>query len=372
MDAVPTSRPPVGAATSALPAARSGAYRSPLMPAPTPRRIAQKLAALTGTLALAAACSGAPEPVPECPKQEPIAGKVVCPPGTDIEDDKCVQTDVRIVVKCPEGSHFEDDACRAVIDTSCPSGMTFQPGTGCVPVIAQIDPPPSAPVGLTPSGGKSKCPTGMVLVAGGTFTLGGHQTSSGTSTTVKDFCLDLTEVTVGAYKVCSKAGTCPTSQLKCNPDSSSWPAGDDKLPLNCIDYNDSATYCVSVGKRLATEDEWEWAARGGGLARKYPWGTNEDWTKVCASTPNKRKLPCKVGSFTGGDTPLGIHDMAGSLWEWTTTTRPGDNSKSTDMAIRGGGWDIVIGFPSFASGSRVGYETTYRSKAVGFRCAKSP
>ncbi len=298
-------------------------------------------------------------------------GKVECPPGTERDGDKCIETDVRIVVKCPEGSHFEDDECRAVINTECPGGMTFQPGTGCVPIIVQIDSAPAAPAGLVASGGKSKCPAGMVLVKGGTFTLGGYQTSSGTSTSVKDFCLDLTEVTVGAYKTCSKAGTCPTSQLKCNPDSSSWSAGDDKLPLNCIDYNDSATYCASVSKRLATEDEWEWAARGGALARKFPWGANEDWTKVCASTPNKRKLPCQVGSFTSGDTPLGIHDMGGSLWEWTTTTRPADNSKPTDMAIRGGGWDIQIGFPSFAAGSRVGYETTYRSKAVGFRCAKA-
>lgn len=323
-----------------------------------------------GALSLLAACGPAPVPEPNCPKAESIAGKVVCPPGTEMDGEKCIQTDVRIVVQCPEGSHFEDDACRAEIDTSCPGGMTFEPGVGCKPIIVQIDPAPSAPVGLTPAGGKSKCPAGMAFVAGGSFKLGGYHASAGSTVSVKDFCLDLTEVTVGAYKVCSTKGTCPTASLKCNPDSSSWTAGDDKLPLNCIDYIDSAKYCSSVGKRLATEDEWEWAARGGSLARKYPWGPNEDWDKVCASTPNKRKLPCQAGSFHSGDTPLGIHDMAGSLWEWTTTTRAGDNSQPTDMAIRGGGWDIIVGFPSFASGSRVGYEPTYRSKAVGFRCAK--
>ena len=331
-------------------------------------------ALLTFAFAFAAtavtACGPAPTPEPNCPKPEPIQGRIVCPPGTEKDGDHCIQTDVRIVVQCPEGSHFESDACRADVDTSCPAGLTFEPGVGCKPIIVAMDPAPSAPAGLTPNAKGSKCPAGMAFVAGGSFKLGGYHASAGSTVSVKDFCIDLTEVTVGAYKACSKKGTCATAKLTCNPDSSSWPAGDDKLPLNCIDYTDSSTYCASVGKRLPTEDEWEWTARGGSLGRKYPWGDNEDWTKVCASTPNRRKLPCQVGSFTSGDTPLGVHDMGGSLWEWTTTTRPGDNSTPGDMSIRGGGWDIVIGFPSFAAGSRVGYETTYRSKAVGFRCAK--
>ncbi|MEZ4298774.1 MAG: SUMF1/EgtB/PvdO family nonheme iron enzyme [Polyangiaceae bacterium] len=340
------------------------------MPVPALKTTPLLVATATITVGLAAACSSPPPAETPCKEPKAQVGLVACPPGTQVEGDKCIRNDVLTVVSCPSGSHYESGACRGNINTDCPDGMLFKSGTGCVPVIAVMDPAPSAPVGLIPSG--SKCPSGMAFVRGGAFTLGGFHASAGSTVSVKDFCIDLTEVTVGAYKVCSKKGTCPTSKLVCNQGSSSWVAGDDQLPLNCIDYNDSSTYCSFAGKRMVTEDEWEWVARGGTLARKYPWGNNDDWSRLCASTPNKRTLPCRVGSFSAGDTPLGVHDMAGSLWEWTRTTRAKDNLSPTHMAIRGGGWDIVVGFPSFAAGSRVGYEPTYRSKAVGFRCAKSP
>jgi sulfatase modifying factor 1 len=342
------------------------------MATPSPRNVPVVVALAALSTAVAAACAETPPPQTPCPEARPQIGLVACPPGTEVEGDKCYRKEVLTVVSCPPGSHFEDGACLARLDTTCPDGMVFKAGTGCLPVIAQpIDPPPNAgvPGGLTAAG--SKCPAGMAFVKGGSFTLGGYQRSAGSSVTVKDYCLDLNEVTVGAYKACTKKGTCSSSKLICNPDSSAWNAGDDQLPLNCIDHTESSTYCGFAGKRLATEDEWEWAARGGALGRKYPWGDTDDWTKVCASTPNKRLRPCKAGSFPSGDSPLGIHDLAGSLWEWTTTTRSGDNLNPGNHAIRGGGWDIVVGFPSFAASSRVGYEPTYRSKAVGFRCAKS-
>lgn len=321
--------------------------------------------------AVFAACGNTPPPETPCPEPKPMVGLIACPPGTEVEGDKCFRKEVLTVVTCPAGSHFESGVCLGNLSTNCPAGMTFQEGKGCLPIMAQaIDPAPNAgvPAGLKAPG---QCPAGMVLVAGGSFKLGGYHASAGSTVTVKDYCLDLTEVTVGAYKACSKKGTCPTSQLACHADSASFNANDDQLPLNCIDYIDATKYCSFAGKRLATEDEWEWAARGGSLGRKYPWGDTEDWSKLCASTPNKRLLPCRTGSFAAGDTPLGIHDMAGSLWEWTTTTRAADNRTPGEHAIRGGGWDIVVGFGSFAAGSRVGYEPTYRSKAVGFRCAKS-
>lgn len=329
-------------------------------------------AAAAGAAALAASCAETPAPQAPCLEARPQVGLVACPPGTEVEGDKCIRKEVLSVVTCPPGSHFEAGACLGNINTDCPDGMLFKSGAGCVPMIVQaVDPPPNAgvPGGLVAG---SKCPAGMAFVKGGSFKLGGYHASAGSTVSVKDYCLDLTEVTVGAYKACTAKGICSSTGLTCNPDSSSWTAGDDQLPLNCVDHISSSKYCSFAGKRLATEDEWEWAARGGSLGRKFPWGDNEDWSKVCASTPNRRKLPCRVGSFPSGDAPLGIHDMAGSLWEWTTTTRAADNRTPGEHAIRGGGWDIVIGFPSFAAGSRVGYEVTYRSKAVGFRCAKSP
>lgn len=217
----------------------------------------------------------------------------------------------------------------------------------------------------------AQCPAGMAFVPGGTFMLEGRRPSAGTTVSVKGFCFDLTEVTVGAYRACATTGACPTEGLSCHSSSTTWKAQDAALPLNCIDYNDSALYCKLAGKRLATEDEWEWAASGGVLGRTYPWGEEQDWSKVCASRPAGRVLPCRVGSIAAGDSPLGIHDLAGSVWEWTTTVRAEEAHVPGNMAIRGGGWDIVTGYRSFAASSRVTYDVNYRSKAVGFRCAKS-
>ncbi len=77
------------------------------------------------------------------------------------------------------------------------------------------------------------------------------------------FCLDLTEVTVGAYRRCVASGMCQTGGLDCAETSSSRKSGSERSALNCVDYVDSAAYCRFAQKRLLAEDEWEWAARGG-------------------------------------------------------------------------------------------------------------
>ena len=103
----------------------------------------------------------------------------------------------------------------------------------------------------------------MAFVQGGAFTLGEKRPSAGTVVAVTGFCLDLTEVTVGAYRECVASGACQTGGLICAATSSSWKWGGERTALNCIDYVDSAAYCAFAKKRLPAEDEWEWAARGG-------------------------------------------------------------------------------------------------------------
>jgi len=56
---------------------------------------------------------------------------------------------------------------------------------------------------------------------------------------------------------------------------------------------------------------------------------------------NQRQGTCAVGSFAAGDSPLGLHDMAGNVWEWTSSLySPGYAKERTGPArvIRGGGW----------------------------------
>ncbi len=90
---------------------------------------------------------------------------------------------------------------------------------------------------------------------------------------VKTFGLAQTEVTVAQYKRCVAAGKCtrPYTGMYCN-----WGhAGRGSHPVNCVEWKQAAAYSRWAGGRLPSEVEWEYAARGGGLARKYSWGNEK-------------------------------------------------------------------------------------------------
>jgi formylglycine-generating enzyme len=110
------------------------------------------------------------------------------------------------------------------------------------------------------------------------------------------------------------------------PDSSI--AGQDDVPVVQIAYEDAAAYAVWAGKRLPTEAEWEFAARGGLQRKLYVWGDDLKPGGVWLANIYQGHFPVANGD-TGEDgykgiAPVarypangyGLYDMAGNVWEW--------------------------------------------------------
>ena len=187
---------------------------------------------------------------------------------------------------------------------------------------------------------------------------------------VAAFSIDKTEVTVAQYSECVKAGACGADGLEipfydgvaqrefesyCN-----WQGGLDK-PINCVDWNQAQAFCKWFGKRLPTEREWEKAARGTD-GRKYPWGNSryDAAAKLANVAGDDGTAP--VGSFPAGASPYGALDMAGNVFEWTSSGQAGR------YVVRGGSWSNS---PKECRASyRDGAAATQRTPALGFRCAR--
>lgn len=173
---------------------------------------------------------------------------------------------------------------------------------------------------------------------------------------VNAFSMDVTEVTAGAYQACVKADGCLAADTResCNYGR----AERSSHPINCVSWLDAGAYCAWAGKRLPTEEEWEYAARGA-EGRRYPWGSDAPGAQLCWDRGDRGT--CAVGSFPAG--VFGLRDMAGNVWEWTSSRW------SSDRVMRGGSWSSSD--PAWVRGS-------YRSRArpsvrflhVGFRCAR--
>lgn len=225
-------------------------------------------------------------------------------------------------------------------------------------------------------------------IAAGIFEMGDAE-RGGSATPVRAvrigrFGLMRSEVTVGQYARCIRAGACTPTQAsspRCTQQ-----AGRNDLPINCVSAEQAATFCAWIGGRLPSESEWEYAARDR-RDQPHPWGR---WrAPTCERVVMRdgegagcgRRAPWPVCSKPEGNTESGLCDMEGNLAEFTADCwhrdyhgAPGGGLPWTDgchadaVVIRGGG---------FADDRKALHVAERRMRPggaarvdVGFRCAR--
>jgi len=148
-------------------------------------------------------------------------------------------------------------------------------------------------------------------------------------------------------------------------------------PVVGVSSFEAEQYAKWANKRLPTEAEWEYAARGGLADKNFPTGDQIDST--LANFGRKYNGSLKVGSFQPNG--YGLYDMAGNVWEWTSDNYQGDyytkappiNPKGPERGrfkvIRGGSWHS--GAMCIQNYYRNGLSPSWVDFAVGFRCARN-
>jgi formylglycine-generating enzyme required for sulfatase activity len=243
----------------------------------------------------------------------------------------------------------------------------------------------------------------MVFIPSGLFYMGGVDTDAQPdekpphNVTIPAFWMDKLEVTNGMYSLCVKDGKCKPPREFQSATRKSYFGNPDftDFPVIHVSWLDAKNYCEWAGRRLPTEAEWEYAARGSGDYRRYPWGEQSPDNNLANYDYGVRDTN-KVGSYPSGASPFGILDMAGNVWEWVADYydpryyegQPSQNPSGPSVAvgqglrrvIRGGSWveafrDLRVSNRGYASSPDLSADSKsekYKGDAndhTGIRCA---
>ncbi|PRP96768.1 Serine/threonine-protein kinase pkn1 [Enhygromyxa salina] len=273
-----------------------------------------------------------------------------------------------------EGYYSSDgnpDSCR-----SQQSYSSYAPPEDCQSLlqIELLEIPVSVPAA------QGRCPSDMVLIE---FAAGSN------------FCLDQHEVTVREYADCAASHTCSEA-----PATVHWPGIVDeehdrfddlcnqdrgtrrKHPVNCLTWDQAASYCRAQNKRLPTSAEWRWAASGGQQNRTFPWGEDAPSAKhvnACGKECTKAFEDLEplygrsdgfvgtapVDSYRDGTGRWGLVDMGGNVREWSA-----DRGYSGVLIFGGSALTNTVEELRSQSASEVSAGT--RHFDLGMRCASDP
>jgi formylglycine-generating enzyme required for sulfatase activity len=231
-------------------------------------------------------------------------------------------------------------------------------------------------------------PSGMVRVPSGNFKFKAAHIGdwdlkypledTGKVFVMKEYYMDKYPVTNGQFKeFIQKSNYKPTDHqnfLK-NWVDGQVPAGQENFAVVYVSYEDARAYASWAGKRLPTENEWQYAAQNGD-DRKYPWGNEKDSTGVRCNPGNG--IPDPVGKYPQGVNPSGISDLTGSVWQITNDLY---KTGVIDYFILKGGcyfttlssWWYVKGGPLPLINRQQQYRVSQgyeRAATIGFRCVK--
>ena len=355
----------VGAAVFGAPAVdAAGTPGTPsAQPSPVASTLASSEAALADARPVAALC-GDPGPKPTAPTCERyttvstmLAGR---PANLTVPAQPCASD--------PRWAALEAWTLRAQEIERCEQGLC---GKGSLYEACQVVPTKAGAVRCADSTPRAfDCASAtppwragsgdMLRVVGGRFS---PRTQPGPAE-LSSYWLDRTEVTVAAYQQCVRAKKCkkPASGPGCNGNV----ADRGQHPVNCVSATKAADFCKWAGKRLPTQAEWEWAARGRDAARYHPWGSEATGARACwngegnSLGAGNRKGTCPVGTHADDAALGGVVDLAGNVGEWTS-------DREEDMGVyKGGNW---------SDATERGAEDMFRSPPatesndLGFRCA---
>ena len=293
--------------------------------------------------------------------------------------------------------------------TACGGGIGAEPTS--IPVAEAL--PTATPVTMNEAMDSSNAETGdervspvdgmvQVFIPDGSFRMGGMDSNTDPdelpphSVTISAFWMDKLEVTNGMYMLCVQAGACEPPTFFNSEQHEKYFNTEEfsDYPIISVTWGDANDYCAWAGKRLPTEAEWEYAARGTDF-RVFPWGDERPDTSR-ANFDRKINDVTRVGSFPAGASPFGVLDMSGNVWEWISdyysadaySVSVGANPSGPLAAvgagerhvIRGGSYqdvenDIRLANRGYSSGPDLNadmdsaeYKGEYSTK-IGFRCA---